>query len=87
MPFYECTICNEDGSRIAQDVRVIIESQEDGSGWYGTITATQLTALVAGHDYRIELGDGRSGSFRVKRNTVAGDVDRAIAITGKGPLA
>jgi hypothetical protein len=87
MPFYQCTICNEDGSPIADDVRVLIEVQEGGPGWYGTITATQLTALTAGHTYTITLGDGRKGTFRVKRNTVAGDVDRAIAITGAEPLA
>jgi hypothetical protein len=87
MPFYQCTICTEDGSQIAEDVRVVIETQEGGSGWYGTITATQLTGLATGHTYTITLGDGRTGTFRVKRNTVAGDVDRAIAITGAGPLA
>jgi hypothetical protein len=86
MPFYRCTICNEDGSQIADDVRVLIEVQEGGPGWYGTITATQLTVLAAGHNYTITLGDGRTGTFRVKRNTVSGDADRAIAITGTRPL-
>ena len=87
MPFYHCTICNEDGSQIAEDVRVVIEIGGTGAGWYGTITATQLTGLTAGRTYRIVLGDGRRGCFRVKRNTTAGEVDRAIAITGTEPLA
>jgi hypothetical protein len=86
MPFYACTICNPDGSSIAEGVRVAIEDASAG-GWFGTITADALTGLTAGHEYRIVLGDGRSGVFRVKRNTVAGETDRAIAITGIGPLA
>jgi hypothetical protein len=32
------------------------------------------------------LDDGRSGAFRVKRNTFAGDVNRAVAIDGMEPL-
>ena len=86
MPFYQCTICHEDGSRIAEGVRVAIEDA-GGSSWFGTITADALTGLAAGRQYRIVLGDGRSGSFRVRRNTIAGETDRAIAITGIGPLA
>lgn len=85
MPFYECTISRDDGSRIAEGVRVAIDDA-NASGWFGTITAALLTELTAGRQYRIALGDGRSGAFRVKRNTVAGDTDRAIAITGIGPL-
>ena len=87
MPFYQCVICNHDGSHLADNVRVVIEDSDAGDRWYGTITATQLTGLMAGQTYRIVLGDGRTGSFRVKRNTVAGDAERAIAITGTGPLA
>jgi hypothetical protein len=86
MPFYQCTICGEDGSHIADGVRVLIEDAS-ATGWYGTITAAALTGLAAGRQYRIVLGDGRSGSFRVKRNTVAGEQDRSIAITGIGALA
>ena len=86
MPFYQCTINQDDGSRIAEGVRVAIEDT-GGSKWFGTITADALIGLTAGQQYRIVLGDGRSGSFRVKRNTVAGETDRAIAITGIGPLA
>lgn len=86
MPFYQCVISSEDGAHIAENVRVVIENGDADDRWYGTITATQLTALVAGQTYRIVLGDGRRGAFRVKRNTVAGDVERAIAITGTGPL-
>lgn len=86
MPFYQCTIRGEDGSQIAEGVRVMIEDTSDRS-WFGTITADTLTGLAAGRQYRIVLGDGRSGSFRVKRNTVAGEQDRSIAITGIGALA
>ncbi len=87
MPFYQCTICREDGSQIADGVRVVIEDADSGSDWYGTITGPHLVGLAAGKQYRIVLGDGRAGSFRVKRNTVAGEADRSIAITGVGPLA
>lgn len=86
MAFYQCTICLEDGTEIATAVRVSIESA-GGNDWYGTITASQLTGLSAGRQYRLILGDGRVGSFRVKRNTVAGGEDRAISITGIGSLA
>lgn len=85
MPFYACTICHDDGSRIAEGVRVAIEDA-GGDRWFGTITAADLTGLAAGQRYRIVLGDGRTGSFSVKRNTVAGEADRAIAITGIGAL-
>ena len=87
MPFYQCAICLEDGSSVAEGVRVVIEDADSRSGWYGTITGPHLIGLTAGKQYRIVLGDGRSGSFRVKRNTVAGEADRSIAITGVGPLA
>ena len=54
--------------------------------WYGTITVTHLTTLASGQTYRLVLDDGRSGAFRVRRNTFAGDVNRAVAIDGMEPL-
>ena len=42
--------------------------------------------LTAGLTYRIVLDDGRAGTFRVRRNTFAGDVSRAVAADGVEPL-
>jgi hypothetical protein len=89
MPFYRCEICQDDGSVVATDVAVAIEVHESGpnTDWYGSITATQLTSLEPGQQYRLVLGDGRAGVFRVRRNTTAGASNRAISIVGAGPLA
>ncbi len=88
MPFYNCTICQEDGSTVAQDVTVVLELVEhDGANeWYGTITVTHQASLEAGQKYRLALDDGRTGDFLVRRNTSAGEVNRAVAIRGMGPL-
>ena len=84
MPFHHCTIRGEDGAEIAKEVTV---SLQDGSPeWHGTIKVTHLIDLVAGRRYRLVLDDGRSGEFMVRRNTFAGDVNRAVAIYGTGPL-
>ena len=73
---------------VASDVRVALEERERASApaWYGTITITHLTTLATGQTYRLVLDDGRSGAFRVRRNTFAGDVNRAVAIDGMEPL-
>jgi hypothetical protein len=85
MPFFRCTICQEDGSLIAQDVTVMLaETKRDE--WYGTITATDLISLGSGQPYLLRLDDGRKGEFLVRRNTSAGEIERAIAIRGTGPL-
>ncbi len=88
MPFYKCTICQEDGSPVAKDVTVVMEQVEhDGANeWYGTITGTHQASLAAGQKYRLALDDGRTGDFLVRRNTPAGGVNRAVAIRGMGPL-
>ena len=89
MPFYRCSICQDDGSPVAEDVTVVIEvtGRNPDSGWYGTITTTHLTSLDAGQRYRLRLADGRTGEFQVKRNALAGGTDRVVAIGGIGPLA
>ncbi len=85
MPFFRCTICQEDGNPIARDVTVMLaETKRDD--WYGTITVAHLSSLVAGERYILQLEDGRTGEFLVRRNTVAGESERAIAIRGAGPL-
>lgn len=88
MPFHRCVICHEDGSQVAKDVDVTLEEIErDGVvEWIGTITVTHLANLVAGQRYRLELDDGRTGEFFVRRNTFAGGMNRAVAIYGTGPL-
>lgn len=88
MPFYRCEIRRQDGSVIAQDVMITIEeTTRDGAPrWYGTMTVTHLSELTAGERYLLTLTDGRSGEFRVRRNTFAGGVERAVAIDGAGPL-
>jgi hypothetical protein len=89
MAFYNCTICLEDGTDIAENVKVSIEETGRGgdSGWHGTITIQHLTTLEAGQKYKIVLPDGREGDFVVRRNTYAGGEDRAVAIHGLGPFA
>ena len=89
MPFHHCTISLEDGSVVAGDVQLVLEETDrDGrQEWYGTITAADVVMLAAGQRYRLTLDDKRSGVFLVRRNTSAGDTDRAIAIRGMGPLA
>jgi hypothetical protein len=89
MAFYRCEICREDGSPVARDVTVSIEeaTRAGERTWYGTITVTHLSSLMAGQRYRLTLADGRSGTFAVRRNTFAGGTDRAVSIDGIGPLA
>ncbi len=89
MPFYLCSICEDDGSPVAERITVVIEETGGGdvSGWHGTITATHLTSLEAGRRYRLTLGDGRTGEFHVRRNISAEGTERAVSINGIGPLA
>lgn len=87
MPFHRCEICREDGHVVAKEVTVMLEERrEESPGWYGTITVTHLTSLEAGRRYRLLLDDGRTGEFVVRRNTFAGDTNRAVAIHGASPL-
>lgn len=88
MAFYRCEICGEDRVVVARDVMVTLEETErDGErSWYGTITVTAPSELTAGHKYGLTLEDGRVGEFVVRRNTRAGDTDRAVAIHGIGAL-
>lgn len=88
MAFHLCSICQEDGSVLVKSVEVAVEETEEGGGrtWYGTITATHLTALTAGQRYRLVLDDGRSGEFLVRRTTFAGGVNWAVSIHGTGAL-
>jgi len=88
MPFHRCTIRQDDGTDVAQDVQVSLEetTREGVVEWHATITVTHLTSLVAGQKYRLVLDDGRSGEFLVRRNTYAGGENRAVAIHGMGPL-
>lgn len=84
--FHRCEIRDEEGRVVASDIRVALEERGSAGAWYGTITVTHLTTLTSGQTYRIVLDDGRSGAFRVRRNTFAGDVNRAVAIDGMEPL-
>ena len=88
MDFHRCTISLADGSSVAKDVNVAIdEVDRDGvMEWFGTITVAHLTSLSTGQRYRLLLDDGRTGEFLVRRNTFAGDVNRAVAVQGVGPL-
>jgi hypothetical protein len=88
MPFHRCTICLEDGSVVAQDISVALSDSkpEAPDEWFGTITITHLVSLAAGQRYQLVLDDGRKGMFSVRRNTFAGDINRAVAIQGLGPL-
>lgn len=89
MAFHRCTIYQQDGSLIAENVTVVIEEADAASGgeWYGTLTITPRVDLTAGRCYCIVLGDGRRGEFVVRRNTFAGETKRAVAIHGTSPLA
>ncbi len=86
--FHLCEISDADGRLVAHDIRIALEegTVATAAPWYGTITATDETELIAGRTYRIVLDDGRSGTFRVRRNTFAGDVNRAVAADGIEPL-
>jgi hypothetical protein len=88
MPFHRCTISLDDGNVMARDVTVSLEeaTREDASEWHGTLTITHQISLQAGQRYHLLLDDGRRGAFLVRRNTFAGDVNRAVAIHGMGPL-
>jgi hypothetical protein len=89
MAFHHCTIALPDGQVVARDVTVSLQQTlaEGVQKWYGTLTVTHLAALEAGQRYRLTLDDGRSGEFMVRRNTFAGETNRAVAIDGVGPLA
>jgi hypothetical protein len=86
--FHRCQVLDADGRVMASEVQVALEEGVRASGpvWYGTITVTHLTTLVSGQTYRLVLDDGRAATFRVRRNTFAGDVNRAVAIDGMEPL-
>jgi hypothetical protein len=88
MPFHHCTICQDDGSVVVKDVTLVLEEGpgDDPASWHATITVTHLIPLVSGQRYRLVLDDGRAGEFRVRRNTFAGEMNRAVAIEGAGPL-
>lgn len=80
MAFHRCAIHGADGAVVAQNITVNLE--ESAAGWHATLSADHHTPLVAGEQYRLTLDDGRSGAFRVRRNTFAGGADRAIACDG-----
>lgn len=86
--FHTCEICDADGKVLANGIRLALDEEDRGSGppWFGTLTVTHHTLLTAGQTYRIVLDDGRAGSFRVRRNTFAGDASRAVAADGVEPL-
>lgn len=88
MSFHRCAICLEDGSILIESVHVALEGadQTGASSWYGTVTGTEVTTLAPGLRYVLKLDDGRSGEFIVRRNTRAGEVERAVSIRGMGPL-
>lgn len=86
MAFHRCSIHQEDGTMLEQNVDVAIEETTRDGEWYGTITVRHLIGLVAGQRYRLTLDDGRTGEFVVRRNTVAGGDNRAVAVRGTGPL-
>lgn len=88
MAFHRCTIHDQSGTVVVRDVSVSIEetTRAGAPSWYATITAADVQMLTAGQRYRIILDDGRTGEFRVRRNTVAGESGRAVAIDGTGPL-
>ncbi len=81
-------ISRDDGTVVARDIELALdEGERDGSPeWWGTMMAPTLASMSAGQTYRIVLGDGRTGEFVVRRNTLASGVDRAVAIRGMGPL-
>jgi hypothetical protein len=87
MAFHRCTI-QEDGTVVCTNVDVALEEVEDQETprWYGTISASHQAGLTAGKRYVLILDDGRSGEFKVQRNTFAGGEDRAVAFRGTGPL-
>ena len=87
MPFYRCRVCQENGREVAAALQISLEERTGAEGWYGTITTDHQTDLQAGHTYHLTLEDGRSGLFKVKRNTMAGDIDRSVAVQGLGTLA
>lgn len=88
MPFHRCAVCEEDGRIVCQEVTVMLEEtrRETADEWYGTITVTHRTPLEPGRRYRLMLDDGRTGEFLVRRNTFAGETNRAVSIHGASPL-
>jgi hypothetical protein len=88
MAFHRCKICKLDGQLVCVSATVNLEEVKGAmTEWYGTISAAELTSLGPGERYRLVLDDGRSGEILVRRNTSAGEADRAIAFRGAGPLA
>ena len=89
MPFHRCTINRADGTLVCEDVEISLEVSEGSTEvrWHGTLSVTHQTELSAGGTYSMTLDDGRSGEFRVRRNTLAGGEDRAVAVHGTGPLS
>jgi hypothetical protein len=89
MAFFSGKVLNEDGSVCCDAARVSLEvTERDGATeWYGTISAPNGIAMVAGQKYRLVLSDGRSGQCVVRRNTTATPEQRAISFRGLGPLA
>jgi hypothetical protein len=88
MAFHRCTI-QEDGTIVCSGVDVSLEEVKDQepARWYGTISASHQAGLEAGKRYLLILDDGRTGEFKVQRNTFAGGEDRAVAFRGTTPLA
>ena len=86
MAFHSCTLKMSDGSTVATEVFVNVEESGGEDNWYGTISITSIVDLEAGKTYMLVLGDGRTGEFRVQRNTLAGGEDRAVSFRGMGPL-
>jgi hypothetical protein len=88
MPFHNCTVCLDDGDVMAKNVTVSLDETKEGDAaeWHGTLTITHQVGLTAGQRYHLILDDGRRGVFVVRRNTFAGDINRAVSIHGMGPL-
>ena len=60
MPFFQCTICKDNGSPVAKNVTVMLaETKPDD--WYGTIRTAHLSDLAAGQLYVLKLEDERTG--------------------------
>jgi hypothetical protein len=87
--FHRCEIRDrDDGHVLARDVTCALEVGEAGETppWSATLTITHTTNLVSGATYLLILDDGRAGECRVRRNTFAGDMNRAVAVDGMGAL-
>lgn len=92
MAFHRCTIHDDTGVMVCENVSLTIEEAERNGTveWYGTVSVSHTTPLMPGTVYRIVLDNGRSGVCEVRRNTMAGGArgtERAVAIFGTGRLA